>query len=215
LMFVAAVAGWPAPLAAIQILWLNLVTDGLPALALGLEPPERGLMTRPPRPPLEPVISTRRGLVILAHGALVAAVTLGGYWFMWRGSADPAVIAQAQAMTFCVAAFAQLFFAVGCRSERCTAIEVGFFRNPALLAAIAISSLLQVVVVTLPFTRPVFEVKTHLGREWLLVIALAVVPLAVIEGAKWLGRLGRRRPGEDGANPSPSPASPPDTDRLS
>ncbi|MFM8803057.1 MAG: cation-translocating P-type ATPase, partial [Planctomycetia bacterium] len=63
LMFVAAVAGWPAPLAAIQILWLNLVTDGLPALALGLEPPERGLMTRRPRPPQEPVITTRRGLV--------------------------------------------------------------------------------------------------------------------------------------------------------
>jgi Ca2+-transporting ATPase len=186
LMFVAAVAGWPAPLAAIQILWLNLVTDGLPALALGLEPPESDIMTRMPRPPKEPVITMRRGLMILVHGALVAMVTLGTFWFTWRGSTDPAVVEHAHVMTFCVAAFAQLFFAIGCRSERHTAIAIGFFRNPALLAAIAISSLLQVVAVTLPFTQPVFEVKTHLGREWLLVVALALIPLAVIEAGKWL-----------------------------
>ena len=85
----------------------------------------------------------------------------------------------------------QLFFAIGCRSERQTALEIGFFRNPALLAAIAISSLLQVAVVTLPFTRPVFEVQTDLGREWLLVFALALVPLAVVEAGKRL-RLSRR-----------------------
>jgi Ca2+-transporting ATPase len=101
------------------------------------------------------------------------------------------VIEHAQTTTFCVAAFAQLFFAIGCRSERRTAIEVGFFRNPALLAAIAISSLLQVAAVTLPFTRPVFEVKTDLGNAWLLVIALALVPLAVIEGGKQLWNFSR------------------------
>jgi hypothetical protein len=67
LMLVAAVAGWPPPLAAIQILWLNLVTDGLPALALGLEPPEPDIMQRPPRPPQQPVITRRQGLVIFAH----------------------------------------------------------------------------------------------------------------------------------------------------
>ena len=195
LMFFAAVAGWPTPLAAIQILWLNLVTDGLPALALGLEPPERDIMTRPPRPPKEPVITVRRGLVILAHGALVTLVTLGGFWFTWRGSRDPAVIAHAQTVTFCVAAFAQLFFAIGCRSDRRTAFEIGFFRNPALLAAIAISSLLQVAVVTLPFTRPVFEVRTDLGREWLLVIALALVPLTVIEAGKRIRFSGRTMDG--------------------
>jgi Ca2+-transporting ATPase len=189
LMFVAAVAGWPAPLAAIQILWLNLVTDGLPALALGLEPPECDIMRRAPRPPKEPVVTMRRGLVILAHGALMAAVTLGGFWCMWRGSTDTTVIEHAQAMTFCTAALAQLFFALACRSDRRTAIAVGFFRNPALLAAITISVLLQVVVVTLPFTRHVFEVKTNIGHEWLLVVALALVPAVVIEAGKrlWSG----------------------------
>ena len=193
LMLVAAVAGWPAPLAAIQILWLNLVTDGLPALALGLEPPEPDIMERPPRPPQQPVITRRQGLVILAHGGLVAAVTLAAFWLTWRGSADPEVIERAQTTTFCVAAFAQLLFAIGCRSDRRTAFGIGFFRNPPLLAAIAISSLLQVAVVTLPVARPVFEVRAELGAGWPFVIALALVPVSVIEAFKWAGWISRRR----------------------
>ena len=198
LMLVSALAGWPAPLAAIQILWLNLVTDGLPALALGLEPPERDIMERPPRPPQEPVITWRRGLVILAHGGLVAAVTLAAFWLTWRGSPEPEAVERAQATTFCVAAFAQLFFAIGCRSDRFTACGVGFFRNPALLAAVAISALLQVAVVTLPVARPVFEVRSELGGGWSLVIGLALVPFTVIEAGKyvrgWRGdRLSRRK----------------------
>jgi Ca2+-transporting ATPase len=186
LMLVAAVAGWPAPLAAIQILWLNLVTDGLPALALGLEPPEPDIMERRPRPPQESVIPWRRGLMILAHGGLVAAVTLVAFCFTWRGSDDPAAIERAQTTTFCVAAFAQLFFAIGCRSDRRTAFEIGIFRNPALLAAIAISTLLQIAVITLPFARPVFEVEADLGSGWPMVIGLALVPLSVVEATKWL-----------------------------
>jgi Ca2+-transporting ATPase len=193
LMLVAALAGWPAPLAAIQILWLNLVTDGLPALALGLEPPERDIMDRPPRPPQEPVITRQRGLMILAHGGLVATVTLAAFWLTWRGSSDSAVIERAQTRTFCVAAFTQLFFAIGCRSDRCTAFGLGFFRNPALLAAIAISALLQVAVVSLPVARPVFEVRSELGAGWPLVIGLALVPVTVIEAGKWLCRVSRRR----------------------
>ena len=186
LMLVAADAGWPPPLSATQILWLNLVTDGLPALALGLEPPEHDVMRRPPRPPREPVITLRHGLMILAHGSLVAAVTLGGFLCLWRGATDPAVIAHARTLTFCVAALAQLFFAVACRSSRFTAVRIGFFRNPALLAAIAVAALLQAAVVTLPATRQVFDVETALGREWLLVIGLAIVPMAVVESRKWL-----------------------------
>ena len=184
LMLVAAVAGWPAPLAPIQILWLNLVTDGLPALALGLEPPERDIMERPPRPPQEAVITRRRGGAIIVHGGLVAAVTLAAFWLVWRGSPDPLAIGRAQTTTFCVAAFAQLLFAIGCRSDRVTAFGLGFLRNPTLLVAIAVSALLQVVVVALPMTRPMFEVRDVPGDVWLLVIGLALVPLLVIEALK-------------------------------
>ena len=182
-MFVAAAAGWPAPLAAIQILWLNLVTDGLPALALGLEPPEQDIMERPPRPPHEPVITRGRGLVILAHGGLVAAVILGAFWSTWRG--DAARLEQARTVAFCVAAFAQLFFAIGCRSDRVTAVRLGFFRNPALLLAILLSALLQIVIVSLPHARAVFEVERHVGGDWATVIGLALLPVTVIEVVKW------------------------------
>ena len=184
LMFVAALAGWPAPLAAIQILWLNLVTDGLPALALGLEKAEPDIMQRPPRPPHEPVIPWDRGLVILAHGGLVAVVATGVFWWSWQG--DAARLPHARTLTFCVAAFAQLFFAIGCRSERLTAFQIGFFSNPALLLAIILSALLQFAVVMLPFARPVFEVGTDLGWDWLVVLGLALVPVSVIEISKLL-----------------------------
>jgi Ca2+-transporting ATPase len=190
LMLVAAVAGWPPPLAAIQILWLNLVTDGLPALALGLEPPEADIMRRPPRPAGEAVIPWRAGATIVLHGALVAAVCVAAFWLVWRG--DEARLDHARTVAFCVSAFSQLLFAIGCRSDRLTAVQLGFFGNPALLLAIALSALLQVAVVTMPPTQPVFGVAAHPGDDWPLVLGLAVIPLAVIELAKVVAAAVRR-----------------------
>jgi len=181
-MLVAAIMGWPPPLAPIQILWLNLVTDGLPALALGLEPPEPDIMRRDPRPPQEPVITWSRGLTILFHGTLVAGVCLFAFWTSYRG--DPANMPHARTFTFCVAAFAQLFFAIGCRSDRVTAIERGVLTNPWLLGAILISALLQLTVVMLPFAQPVFQVGSDLGRDWINVILLALIPVSTVEIVK-------------------------------
>ena len=84
-MFSATLVGWPAPLVAIQLLWINLVTDALPAMALGVEPPEPDVMARPPRPPNDRVITRERGLLILYHGALNAAVTAVAFYVMYRG----------------------------------------------------------------------------------------------------------------------------------
>jgi Ca2+-transporting ATPase len=109
---------------------------------------------------------------------------LGAFWFCWQG--DDARLPHARTMTFCVAAFAQLFFAIGCRSDRVTAVELGFFRNPAILAAIAVSSLLQVTIVTLPYAQSVFAVGSSLGSDWLLVLALSLLPVTAIELLKWL-----------------------------
>ena len=181
-MFVAAVVGCPAPLAAIQILWLNLITDGLSALALGLEPPEDDLMRRRPRKPREPVITWSRGRTIAVHGAIMAAVMLGAFWATYRG--DDARLPHARTVTFCVAAFAQLLFAFACRSERRTAWQLGLATNPALLVAVVVSALLQVSVVMLPFARPVFEVGTELGADWILVVGAAVLPLVIVEASK-------------------------------
>jgi len=184
LMFFAALIGWPVPLIAIQILWINLVTDGLPALALGMEPPERDIMTRQPRPPHEAVITRERALLILLQGALIATVAGLGFWLIYQG--DEAHLSRARAVTFCITAFAQLFFAIGCRSQRYTMPELGLFSNPHLLGAIVISGMLQLSVVTLPFAQPVFEVTAHLSSEWLLVIVLSLTPVTIIEVGKLL-----------------------------
>src|SRR5690349_20729054 len=135
-MLFAALVGWPAPLTALQILWINLVTDGLPALALAMEPPEPDIMRRPPRPPREPVITARRGLLILGQGLLVAAVTAIAFGVVYRTSG----LEHARTVSLCVLAYAQLFYAFACRSQRYTLPELGLFTNPALFGAIAVSA---------------------------------------------------------------------------
>ncbi len=185
LMFFAALIGWPVPLVAIQILWINLVTDGLPALALGMEPPERDIMQRAPRPPHETVITRKRGLLILFHGALIASVAGLGFWLTYQGVESH--VGRARTVAFCVTAFSQLFFAIGCRSQRFTMPELGLLSNPQLFGAILISGLLQLSVVTLPFAQPVFEVATNLTpQEWLLIGALSLTPATIVEVGKLL-----------------------------
>jgi P-type Ca2+ transporter type 2C len=181
-MFFAAVVGWPVPLAAIQILWINLVTDGLPALALAMEPPDRDVMRRPPRPPHQPVLTPRRGALILVHGTLIATATAFGFWFVYQGR--PASLEHARTVAFCILAFAQLFFSLACRSQRYTLPQLGLFSNPHLLAAILISGLLQFSVVVVPFARPVFEVTSHPIQEWLLIFVLALAPVTIVEVGK-------------------------------
>lgn len=182
LMFVAALIGWPVPLVAIQILWINLVTDGLPALALGMEPPEPDIMSRPPRPAEEPVLSRHRGLLILFHGSLVATVAGLGFWMIFQG--EPDNLSRARTVTFTICAFSQLFFAVGCRSQRFTMPKLGLFTNPYLISAIAVSGLLQVSVLILPFAQPVFEVAANLTWEWILILVLSLIPVTVVELTK-------------------------------
>lgn len=191
LMFIAAVAGWPVPLMAIQILWINLVTDGLPALALGMEPPEKDIMSRPPRAPEQAVLTRRSGLLVLSHGFLIASVTLAGFWAIYRGDEDH--LARARTVTFAVAAFSQLFFAFGCRSHRYTMPELGVFSNLWLFGAVAISVLLQLSIMTIPWAQTVFEVATHLSWEWLLILVLSLIPVTVIELLKVVLSIRRRR----------------------
>jgi Ca2+-transporting ATPase len=192
LMLFAALLGWPAPLLATQILWINLVTDGLPALALGLEPPERDLMRRPPRPPHTPAISRQEGVFIVARGALVMAVAAAG--FVWAHGGDPERLPHARAMAFSITAYAQLFYAFAFRSWRRTLPEVGLFSNRPLLAAVLVASALQFLIMELPFVRPFFGVERSVGGDWWVVAALALIPVSLIEVGKLMR--GHRRGGE-------------------
>jgi Ca2+-transporting ATPase len=184
LMFVAALAGWHAPLLPIQLLWINLITDGLPALTLGMEPPDRSIMLRPPRKPREPVITRARGLKILSYGVLFTiSMGLAYAYIHWQQGAS---LETARTATFFVACFGQMLFALGCRNEELTYPQVGLFTNRAILGAIAISALLQVATIAIPAARGVFGTVPLSIEHWVVVGLLSLLPVTVVEVAKLL-----------------------------
>jgi len=189
LMFLAALLGWPAPLQPIHLLWINLVTDGLPALALALEPPERDIMRQPPRPPAEPVISWSAGLSILWQGWLLAGICLVGFWWMGGPTARGADLVRAESVVFACVALCQLSLALACRSATRTTPELGWLTNPALIVAVACSALLQALVMHVPGINRVLKTGPLAGREWLVILTLALVPVTVVEVSKLLRRL--------------------------
>ena len=188
LVLVAALVGWPVPLLPIQILWVNLITDGLPALALAMERPDPDVMNCPPRPPNEPFFTRQRGSQILLHGFVMAAVNIGGFAYSYIRDGIP----HAQAMAFYITTFAQLFFSFACRSQRYTLPQLGILTNPSLLAAIVISGILQLSLLWFPLTQHVFfKTAPQFGFDWLLIFLLALVPVSLVEIAKIIR--GRRR----------------------
>uniref|UniRef100_A0A832I3V9 Cation-translocating P-type ATPase n=1 Tax=Eiseniibacteriota bacterium TaxID=2212470 RepID=A0A832I3V9_UNCEI len=193
LMLCAAAVGWPAPLVATQILWINLVSDGLPALALGVAPTSPRVMSRPPRPPGARLLDRGEGVVILSRAALVAAASATG--FHWALARDGA-LDHARAVAFCVIAFAQLFLAPAFVSERRTFPETGPLRHPPLIGALLAGALLQWAAVTLPFTQPLFDLARPLGSDWLPVLALAAAPATLVELWKLARRAARQDTGE-------------------
>ena len=181
LMLVASLLGWPIPLLPVQLLWINLVTDGLPALALALEPPEPGLMQRRPRPASEPMLSRSVTVTVLGQGVLLAVVGLAAFWLSYDQESD---LAHARTMTFSVLVFAELFRALAARSQRWTFWQLGVTTNGYIVAAVAVSILLQVGVICFPLTRSLFHATNPTWAEWGLVLGLAMVPVTIIEIVK-------------------------------
>jgi P-type Ca2+ transporter type 2C len=186
-MFGAALAGWPPPLLPIQLLWMNLITDGLPALTLGMEPPGPEIMRRPPRDPREGVLTRKHGMRILLYGLLFALVIACGFgWVRWRA---PASLDSARTVAFMTAALAQILFAFGCRNERLVLWQLGPWSNRALLLAIAASVGLQFSIVSFAPMRRLFGLAALTGHQFLVVAVLSLVPITVVESAKLLRRL--------------------------
>ncbi len=180
-----------------QVLWINLVTDGLPAMALGVDTPSPGIMTRLPRDPGERVLSGRKILmlswqgILLAVGAL-AAFFLTRYWlyasyFVFSDEVlrEPGVQAV-QTAVFCSLVFAQLMHAYNCRSEHVSFFRMKFADNRMLPLALAVSLVLQIVVVTVPPLMRAFGTSTLSATAWLVVILSAIVPVLLIDRIKVL-----------------------------
>lgn len=187
LMLVASILGWPIPLLPVHLLWINLVTDGLPALALAMEPPERGIMSRKPRPADESILNWNLGALCLFQGlllAVVALITFGIYY-----GDNPEQLSRARTMTFCVVVFDQLFRSFAARSRIWTFWQLGPFTNPYLFAAVTASALLQIGIMLFPITASVFQAVPHIWTEWEIILLLALTPVTIIESTKLVYQL--------------------------
>jgi len=169
----AIIAGLGRPLSALQILWTNLVTDSLPALALGMEPPEPGVMTRPPRGAHEGVFARGLGRLILAEGAIIGGLTLVGFAVTLRASGRLA----AGTVAFAVLNLSQLAQALNARSTGHSVFGVGLLANKAMLIGLLASVLLLLAVFLLPPLGHVFDTTRLSTAQWLLVVALSAGPL--------------------------------------
>ena len=179
----AILAGLPSPLAPIQLLWLNLITDGAPALALGVEKGDPDTMNQPPRPPSEPIINREMRLGIMIQTITIAAVTLTAYLIGLRE--HPELPEYAESMAFVTLSFSELLRAFTARSERYPLLKIGLFSNRAMFYAVASSLILLLLVIYVPFLQPVFKTFPLGLAQWEIVGPLLVVPAVVAEISKW------------------------------
>jgi Ca2+-transporting ATPase len=205
IIFLAMLAGLPTPLTVIQLLWLNLLTDGAPALALAMEKGDPDIMGRTPRPPKEPVINAtmRLGIIIQTcaqTGAVLAAFALGLLWHLRGGAVMPAGanplsfllgydwrgvdVQSAETMAFITLSLCELFRAYTVRSERLSVFKLGVFSNRYMQYAVGLSLVLLALVVSVPFLQPVFNTHFPTAREWAVVLTLSLLPAAAEELTK-------------------------------
>lgn len=177
----APVFGLPIPLLPIHILWINLVTDGLPALALASEKAEPNIMEKPPRPGSESLFAHGVGIHILWVGILMAAVTLGlQAWAIQSGNDNW------QTMVFTVLAFSQLGHVLGIKSEVSSLYKQGIFSNKPLIGAIGLTIGLQLAIIYVPYLNEIFKTKALSWEDLGICLALSVIVFHAVELEKWV-----------------------------
>lgn len=186
-MLFAALLGIPIPLLPIQILWMNLVTDGIPALALAVDPKAPDLMKRPPRRPEARLLDGGRLLAIGGEGLMLGLIALGAFSYSLYGLHQE--LDQARTVAFTVMVVAQLVHVFNCRSERLSLFQLGIGTNPALVWAVLLSLAVQVAVLTVPAAAAIFKVVPLPAEDWWLVGIAGVLTLGLIELRKLAGRV--------------------------
>jgi Ca2+-transporting ATPase len=179
LMLLAALLGLPLPLLPVQILWINLVTDGLPALALAVDPKAPDLMERRPRRPDEPFLTPRRLRLLFGQGLLIALIALAVFAYSLDGADEG--LRRARTLAFTVMVFAQVSHAFNCRSDRHSLFALGLGTNRPLLWAAIGSALLQAAILLHPATRDVFKAAPFDLEHWALALGLGLLPLLAME----------------------------------
>ncbi len=207
IIFLASLFGLPMPLTVIQLLWLNLLTDGAPALALAMEKGDPDIMEQPPRPKSESIVHgpMRMGIVIqtiMQTGAVLTAFIIGLYWtivdqlppgqnpltavlqFDWS-NVD---VQTAETMAFVTLSLCELFRAYTVRSERTSIFKLGVFSNKYMQYAVILSIVLTLSVVILPFLQPIFNTHMPTAAEWVVIFVLATLPAIAEEITKFFLR---------------------------
>jgi len=178
--------GLPLALLPIQILWINLVTDGLPGLALSVEPHERGIMQRPPRGPDESIFANGMWQHIIWVGLLIGGISLGAQAWAYHGGSE-----NWQTIVFCVLTFSQLLHALAIRSESESLLTISPFSNLPLLGTVILSIGLQLMVVYIPLLNDIFHTTPLTLSELTLCLCLPLTVFGAVEVEKWLVRRGK------------------------
>lgn len=176
IMFLAMLAGLPLPLVPIQILWVNLVTDGLPAMALGVDPAEESTMHRPPRNSRESIFARGVGWKIVTRGLLIGLCSLAAFWVTYSEAPDDLV--RAQTVAFATLVFAQLIYVFDCRCNG-SIFSRSPMENIPLVIAVLLSALLLLVVIYYPPLQPIFHTVSVGMREWILIIVTSTLPVLI------------------------------------
>jgi Ca2+-transporting ATPase len=185
LMLTAAVVGLPLPLLPIQLLWVNLVTDALPAVALAMDPPPRDVLSRAPRDPAEPMIGRAEWLTVAVIGALLAAVSLASFLYFDHAGG----LAKARSAVFSTLVFGQLGLSLAARSASDPYVRTQPLRRPALLIVVLLSLLAQLSIYQLGATRRIFQVEALSVPEFAMLAGFALLPTLLVE----LGKIVRAR----------------------
>jgi Ca2+-transporting ATPase len=185
-MLAAPFLGMPLPLTPLQILWVNLVTDGLPGLALTVESAEPSTMRRPPHPPDESIFARGLGKDVIWIGAVLAILSLAGGYLFWRGGSE-----NWQTVLFTTLTLAQMGNVMALRSERESVFKLGLFSNRYMIAAVLLTIALQMVVIYVPFMQNVFETRPLNPAELAVSFGLGLVLFFAVEFVKWLRRRGQ------------------------
>jgi Ca2+-transporting ATPase len=183
----ASLLGWEAPLAPIQILWINLITNGLPALALGVDTRDPSQMTQPPREPGGAILSGREYLQMVAVGAVMAVTALYAFWHFLpdpKHAQNAAELAHARAIVFAILSIGPLAHSFNCRSETRSLFSIGVFTNRALWGAVLTGLVLQAITVYVPPLRPLFKTAPLGGTDVAWVMAMSLVPFVLGELVK-------------------------------
>jgi Ca2+-transporting ATPase len=200
-MFVTLLVGWEAPLIATQLLWINLLTDSFPAIALGMDPGNPDVMREKPRNAKENFFSGGASLHIILGGILIGLLTMVAFWYghyehgfsPFDNSVPVSTVEYARTMAFMVLVMCQLFYALALRSSSKSIFQIGIFSNKYLIGAIIFGILLQLIVIGLPAMQSAFHLQMPDLRGWLIITTLGLIPLLFNEIFKIFIRLKEKK----------------------